>query len=299
MSMMRGGNMSLMRRMAADPEVAQHQLTRGVVRRILAFAKPYRGLIIVFIGLVVLSSALAVAPPLLFKLIIDEGVLKQNRQLVIILGATVAGLAVLQAVIGLVQRWCSSTIGEGLIFDLRTQVFDHVRHDAAGLLHPHPDRQAGVAAELRRDRRPAGLHLDAVHRAVQRDQPGAGAGRHAGTQLAAHPGRAGDAADLPDPGQDRRPQAGRADPAADAAERGDVDQHDRAVQRQRRAAGRPVRPAARRARPVRGQGRRGPRRLGQDRDERPLLHDLARSGRGPGHGAGVRRRRFAGHRRRC
>ena len=115
-----------MRRMAADPEVTQHRLTRGVVRRILAFAKPYRGLIIVFIGLVVVSSALAVAPPLLFKLIIDEGVLKQNRQLVVILGITVAALAVLQAVIGLVQRWCSSTIGEGLIFDLRTQVFDHV-----------------------------------------------------------------------------------------------------------------------------------------------------------------------------
>ena len=126
MSMMRGGNMSMLRRMATDPEVTQHRLTRGVVRRILAFAKPYRGLIIVFIGLVVVSSALAVAPPLLFRLIIDEGVLKQNRQLVIILGITVAVLAVLQAVIGLVQRWCSSTIGEGLIFDLRTKVFDHV-----------------------------------------------------------------------------------------------------------------------------------------------------------------------------
>ena len=67
MSMMRGGNMSMLRRMATDPEVTQHRLTRGVVRRILAFAKPYRGLIIVFIGLVVVSSALAVAPPLLFQ----------------------------------------------------------------------------------------------------------------------------------------------------------------------------------------------------------------------------------------
>ena len=91
MSMMRGGNMSLIRRMATDPEVTQHRLTRGVVRRILAFAKPYRGLITVFIVLVVVSSALAVAPPLLFRLIIDEGVLKQNRQLVIMLGVTVAG----------------------------------------------------------------------------------------------------------------------------------------------------------------------------------------------------------------
>ena len=97
-----------------------------MVRRILAFARPYRALIIVFVGLVVVSSALAVTPPLLFKVIIDEGVLSGNRPLVIRLGLIVAALAVLQAVIGLVQRWCSSKIGEGLIFDLRTRVFDHV-----------------------------------------------------------------------------------------------------------------------------------------------------------------------------
>ena len=126
MSMMRGGGGSLMRRMSTDPEIASHRLTRGVVRRILAFARPYRALIIVFIGLVVLSSALAVTPPLLFKQIIDEGVLGGNRSLLIALSLIVAGLAVLQAVIGMVQRWCSSTIGEGLIFDLRTRVFDHV-----------------------------------------------------------------------------------------------------------------------------------------------------------------------------
>jgi ATP-binding cassette subfamily B protein len=126
MSMMRGGGGSLMRRMSTDPEIASHRLSRGVVRRILAFARPYRALIIVFIGLVVVTSALAVTPPLLFKLIIDEGVLGGNRSLLIALSLTVAGLAVLQAVIGLVQRWCSSKIGEGLIFDLRTRVFDHV-----------------------------------------------------------------------------------------------------------------------------------------------------------------------------
>ncbi len=125
MSMVRGGNFSLMRRMSTDPEVAAHRLTRGVWRRILAFARPYRTLIIVFVGLIVLSSALAVAPPLLFKSIIDDGVLGGNRPLLIGLAITVAALAVLQAGIALVQRWCSATIGEGLIFDLRTRVFDH------------------------------------------------------------------------------------------------------------------------------------------------------------------------------
>jgi ATP-binding cassette, subfamily B, bacterial len=118
--------MGLWRRMSQDPDIAQHQLSPGVVWRVLRFAKPYRLQITVFVVLVVIMAALAVAPPLLFKEIIDQGVLQGNRQLLIMLSLTVAGLAVLQAVLNLVQRWFSSTIGEGLIFDLRTQVFDHV-----------------------------------------------------------------------------------------------------------------------------------------------------------------------------
>ncbi len=126
MSMMRGTSFGMMRRMSQDPEVARHRLSKGVVLRILRFARPYRSLISVFVVLVVITSALAVTPPLLFKQIIDEGVLKGDRQILLYLGLAVAAVAVLQAVLGMVQRWCSSTIGEGLIFDLRTQVFDHV-----------------------------------------------------------------------------------------------------------------------------------------------------------------------------
>jgi ATP-binding cassette subfamily B protein len=126
MSGMRGGSAGLMRRMGQDPSVAQHQLTRGVVWRILRFARPYRTMILVFVTLVVISAALAVTPPLLFARIIDDGVLKGDRRLVILLSSAVAALALLEALIALVQRWCSARIGEGLIYDLRTQVFDHV-----------------------------------------------------------------------------------------------------------------------------------------------------------------------------
>jgi ATP-binding cassette subfamily B protein len=126
MSGMRGSSFGLMRRMSQDPDVADHRLTKGVLRRILGFARPYRGLIVFFVGLIVVSSALAVTPPLLFKQIIDEGVLKGDRRLVTILAAVVAGLAIVQALLGLVQRWCSAKIGEGLIYDMRTRVFDHV-----------------------------------------------------------------------------------------------------------------------------------------------------------------------------
>ncbi|HKN46127.1 MAG TPA: ABC transporter ATP-binding protein [Propionibacteriaceae bacterium] len=116
----------LWRRMSQDPDVAEHQLSPGVVWRILRFAKPYRVLIGIFVTLVILMSALSVAPPLLFRQIIDNGILQGDRQVVITLSVTVAALALLQAVLNIVQRWFSATIGEGLIFDLRTQVFDHV-----------------------------------------------------------------------------------------------------------------------------------------------------------------------------
>jgi ATP-binding cassette subfamily B protein len=116
----------LWRRMSQDPDVAEHQLSPGVVWRVLRFAKPYRVLISIFVVLVVLMSALSVTPPLLFRQIIDNGILQGDKRVVIILSLTVAGLALLQAVLNIVQRWFSATIGEGLIFDLRTQVFDHV-----------------------------------------------------------------------------------------------------------------------------------------------------------------------------
>ncbi len=124
---MRGGGAGLMRRMSGgDPELTDHRLSRGVLRRTLRFARPFRRLILFFLVLVIISSALVVAPPLLARSIIDDGVLAGNRTVVIELAAVVALLAVVQAVLGLVQRWCSARIGEGLIYDLRTQVFDHV-----------------------------------------------------------------------------------------------------------------------------------------------------------------------------
>jgi ATP-binding cassette subfamily B protein len=115
-----------LRRMGQDPEMAGHQLSPGIKRRILAFARPYTRLVVLFVLLIATASALAVAPPLLFKEIIDRGVLGGDRRLLVQLSIVVALLALLQAVLTIVQRWCSSTIGEGLIFDLRTRVFDHV-----------------------------------------------------------------------------------------------------------------------------------------------------------------------------
>ncbi|WP_088317184.1 ABC transporter ATP-binding protein [Kineosporia sp. R_H_3] len=109
-----------------DPKVADRKLAPGTWRRILSYARPYRRLITVFLGLVVLDAVFVVVTPLLFRKIVDDGVSVGDRRLVVTVALVVAGLAVLDALAGLVQRWMSSRIGEGLIYDLRTQVFGHV-----------------------------------------------------------------------------------------------------------------------------------------------------------------------------
>ena len=113
--------------MFADPSVTDHKLAPGTLRRIATFAKPYRRQISYFLGLVVLDAVAGAATPLLYRAIIDDGITGQQPNLVIGLSLGVALLAVISASIGLTQRWFSSNIGEGLIHDLRTQVFDHVQ----------------------------------------------------------------------------------------------------------------------------------------------------------------------------
>ena len=104
-----------------------HKLAPGTIRRILGFAAPFRRQILIFLGVVITTSVLVVVSPLLLKSLIDDGVLPGNRGVVTRLALLVAAVAVLEAVLSVFQRWYSSRIGEGLIYDLRTQVYDHVQ----------------------------------------------------------------------------------------------------------------------------------------------------------------------------
>ena len=104
-----------------------HKLAPGTIRRILGFAAPFRRQILIFLGVVITTSVLVVVSPLLLKSLIDDGVLPGDRGVVTRLALLVAAVAVLEAVLSLFQRWYSSRIGEGLIYDLRTKVYDHVQ----------------------------------------------------------------------------------------------------------------------------------------------------------------------------
>lgn len=110
-----------------DRSVAEQRISRATVRRILSFATPYRSLIGWFLLTLVIGSLLVVAQPLLFRRIVDQGITPGNSSVVTISAVLVLILALADAAIGLVGRWFSARIGEGLIYDLRTQVFGHVQ----------------------------------------------------------------------------------------------------------------------------------------------------------------------------
>ena len=117
--------MSLHSAMAADKN--QRPLSAGVFRRILIFAKPLRKRLAGFLLLSVVTAVLTVATPVLSGRVINAIVDHAKIGVVIGLAVLIALIAVAEAAIGLLTRWLSSTIGEGLILRLRTAVFDHVQ----------------------------------------------------------------------------------------------------------------------------------------------------------------------------
>jgi ATP-binding cassette subfamily B protein len=120
-------NMVMMRGFRMDPSITKQKLKPGTIRRIAAYARPYRVHLAVFLLATAIDAVLTVVNPLLLREIIDHGILARNERVVILLASAVAAVALFDAVLGFVIRWFSARIGEGLIYDLRTQVFDHVQ----------------------------------------------------------------------------------------------------------------------------------------------------------------------------
>src|SRR5580704_16164467 len=116
-----------MRSFRRDDSVKRHRLAPGTVRRMAGFARPYRRMLAGFLALVVVDAAIGTANPLIFREIINGGIVHHNSRLVVGLALLVAALAVVDAGLSLAQRLVSSRVGEGLIFDLRSRVFGHVQ----------------------------------------------------------------------------------------------------------------------------------------------------------------------------
>lgn len=112
---------------AQDTLKDRRPVTQTSVKRVATFARPFAVRIVAFLLLSVVTAALGVATPLLAGNVVNTIVGGGPADRVVLLAALIAGIAIVEAIIGLGSRWLSSNIGEGLILSLRTAVFDHVQ----------------------------------------------------------------------------------------------------------------------------------------------------------------------------
>src|SRR5204863_3364223 len=109
-----------------DPEELKDAgISKGTLIRAWTFARPYRSMLVLYLVTIIAGTVVGVLPPLVFKSLIDNAIHNKNERLLYFLVAVAAGLTLAQTAIGLINRWFSSRIGEGLIFDLRTALYEH------------------------------------------------------------------------------------------------------------------------------------------------------------------------------
>jgi ATP-binding cassette subfamily B protein len=126
---MRGYGYGFHHRMGRDPDlVAGKAVDRAVLRRVLAFARAYRRLLVIFVATILAGSVVGILPPLVFRSIIDHhAVPRRDLSGLNRLALLALSLAVADAGLNILQRWLSARIAEGLIFDLRSALYDHVQ----------------------------------------------------------------------------------------------------------------------------------------------------------------------------
>ncbi len=107
--------------------LANKHLERDVLRRVMAYVRPYRKAVSFFVIAVIIDAGVTAVPPLLLRALIDHALKHKDRALVTEIAVTAIVLALADAGLSLWQRWLSSRIGEGLIYDLRVKLFDHVQ----------------------------------------------------------------------------------------------------------------------------------------------------------------------------
>ncbi len=103
-------------------------IDRALLRRVWSYGKPYRRQLIGVIVTVLIVSSLGVLPPLLIRRLIDDALPNKDLRLLTLLGFGIIALPLLSSLLGIVQRWWSSRAGEGIIYDLRRQLYDHLQN---------------------------------------------------------------------------------------------------------------------------------------------------------------------------
>jgi ATP-binding cassette, subfamily B, bacterial len=107
--------------------VTRQQIKPGTIRKILPYAKPYRWKLLLLLFVTSADAVITVAIPLMLRIVIDNGILPRRLSVVVIASLIVAALATMDAFVVYVQAASSARVGQGIVYDLRTKVFDHVQ----------------------------------------------------------------------------------------------------------------------------------------------------------------------------
>ena len=107
-------------------------IDRNTVKRVWSFSRPYRTSIVVFMVLIIAGTIIGLVPTLAFRDILDTAIANSDRTRLNWLGLIVLAAAFAAAGISMVERWLSSSIGEGIIYDLRDKLFRHVQNMPLG-----------------------------------------------------------------------------------------------------------------------------------------------------------------------
>jgi ATP-binding cassette subfamily B protein len=114
-------------RLTYDENQDRPQVDRALLRRVFSYGRPYLTWMIGVLGTIAVISGLSVVPPILIRYLVDEAIPNADLRLLSWLGAGMIAVPLINAVLGTVQRWLSARAGEGVIFDLRSQLFAHLQ----------------------------------------------------------------------------------------------------------------------------------------------------------------------------
>jgi ATP-binding cassette subfamily B protein len=103
------------------------RIERALLRRVLRLTRPYKGALIGFLITVIIAAGLGAVQPLLFRALIDDALKHRDQNLLLLLALGAVGIAIATAGLSLFQRFYSAKVGEGLIYDMRVALFDHVQ----------------------------------------------------------------------------------------------------------------------------------------------------------------------------
>jgi len=122
-----GGMIWALRSFGQDSSILKQKVKRGTAKRALAFATPYAGLLSLFLLVVIVNATIGIATPLIYREIINNGMLKGNLSIIIRLAFLSAGLGLLDGVLGMTQTYLSSRIDAAIVLSLRAKLFEHIQ----------------------------------------------------------------------------------------------------------------------------------------------------------------------------